>query len=401
MIEADSSNDPPDQEITEPPPATLTIDGREQTAGMTAYCWQRGDGTSLCGDGFGVTTGPEPIPARSTFLAEFEILFEASPGSVQLSIFPASQPAANAPESSDWRYWRPLPGALFTLPGRQNPSIELTLEPGLYVFDLFVDWPDYGEVSYGFLVDVESAMRREVEMQRMQWQETIGDVQPVLMADLPGTYGGLWVEEQPDYRIVIALTEGDIETIRPYLAGYEWADFVEVQPVNYTLEELRADQIVASQAAETVQVLATTAVDIVNNRVELIVGNPGLFYTDLDQAGIELPESVVVLASDPDGELPDTNRGVMLEAIISDDRLIYLPVQPPSESSMAALMEGTLVEVDGCLRIEDDHYADGWLVLWPFGSDIRVDDDRIEVINRNGQPVARVGERLASRRRGG
>ena len=237
-------------------------------------------------------------------------------------------------------------------------------------------------------------MRREVEMQRMQWQETMGEVQPVLMADLPGTYGGLWVEEQPDYRIVIALTEGDIETIRPYLAGYEWADFVEVQPVNYTLEELRADQIVASQAAETVQVLATTAVDIVNNRVELIVGNPGLFYTDLDQAGIELPESVVVLASDPDGELPDTNRGVMLEAIISDDRLIYLPVQPPSESSMAALMEGTLVEVDGCLRIEDDHYADGWLVLWPFGSDIRVDDDRIEVINRNGQPVARVGERL-------
>jgi hypothetical protein len=167
-----------------------------------------------------------------------------------------------------------------------------------------------------------------------------------------------------------------------------------VQPVNYTLEELRADQIVASQAAETVQVLATTAVEIVNNRVELIVGNPGLFYTDLDQAGIELPESVVVLASDPDGELPDTNRGVMLEAIISDDRLIYLPVQPPSGSSMAALMEGTLVEVDGCLRIEDDHYADGWLVLWPFGSDIRVDNDRIEVINRNGQPVARVGERL-------
>jgi len=308
VITADSTVDAPEQASAEPPPAILTIDGWEQMAGITSYCWQQGGGTGLCADAVGVTTGPDPIPAGSTFLAEFEMLLEASPGRVQLSIFPASQPAANAHESSDWRYWSPVPGALFTLPGRQNPSIELTLEPGLYVFNLSVDWPDHGEVSYGFLVDVESAMRREVEMQRMQWQETIGEVQPVLMADLPGTYGGLWVEEQPDYRIVIALTEGDLETIRPYLAGYEWADFVEVQPVNYTLEELRADQIVASQAAETVQVLATTAVDIVNNRVELIVGNPGLFYTDLDQAGIELPESVVVLVSDPEGELPDTNR---------------------------------------------------------------------------------------------
>jgi hypothetical protein len=231
-------------------------------------------------------------------------------------------------------------------------------------------------------------------MQRMQFQETIGDIQPLLMANLPDIYGGLWIEQQPEYRIVVALAEGDIETIRPYLEGHEWADFVEVRPVTYTLEELHSDQAIASQATNSVQVSAITAVDIVNNRVELIVGNPGLFLTDLAQAGIELPESVVVLANDPEGELPDTNRGILLEAITSDDRAIYLPVQPPSGDSMAALMEGTLVEANGCLRIEDDHYADGWLVLWPFGSDIRVADDRIEVINEDGNTVARVGDRL-------
>jgi len=59
-----------------------------------------------------------------------------------------------------------------------------------------------------------------------------------------------------------------------------------------------------------------------------------------------------------------------------------------------ALMEGTLVEVDGCLQIEDGHYADGWMVIWPFGSDIRVADDHIEVINEDGKPVARVGDQL-------
>ena len=107
-----------------------------------------------------------------------------------------------------------------------------------------------------------------------------------------------------------------------------------------------------------------------------------------------MDESVVVLANDPEGELPDTNRGVLLEEITSDDQVIYLPVQPPSGDSMMALMEGTLVEVDGCLRMEDGYYADGWLVLWPFGSDIRVVDDRIEVINEDGKLVARVGDRM-------
>ena len=408
-IAADSPADSPDQVSTEPPPATLTIDGREQNAGITGYCWQRGDGTGICADGIGFTTAPDPIPAESTFLAQFEFMLDADPGRVQLSIFPASQPVLMGPEEDEWLYWKSVPGDPYTLPPNNQPFIELTKEPGLYVFDVFVEWADYGEVNYGFLVDVGSALGLDstafVDDQglpldeaiyRTRFEETIGEFQSLLMADLTGNYGGLWVEQHPEYRIVIALTEGDIETVRPFLDGYEWADFVEVRLVNYTLEELRADQAIASQAADSVQGSAATAVDIVNNQVELIVSNPDLFWADLTQAGIQLPESVIVLASDPEGELPDTHLGALLEAITPDGRVIYLPVQPPSEDSMMALLEGTLVEVDGCLRIEDGHYADGWLVIWPFGSDIRVADDGIEVIDEEGKPVARVGERLGA-----
>jgi hypothetical protein len=408
-IATDSSPDLPDQASTEPPPAILTIDGREQKAGVTGYCWQLGDGTSICADPIGFTTPPDAIPAESTFLAQFEYLLDVKPGRVHLSIFPASQPNLMGPKESDWRYWKSVLGDQFTLSPNNNPSIELTLEPGLYVFDMFVDWPDRGGVNYGFLVDVGGASGRDstafVDDQglpldeatyRSHFEETIGEFQSLLMADLTDTYGGLWVEQHPEYRIVIALTEGDIETVRPFLEGYEWADFVEVLPVNYTLEELRADQAMASQAADSIQGSAVTTVDIVNNRVELIVDNSNLFEADLTQAGVQLPESVVVLASDPEGALPDTNLGVLLDAITSDGRVIYLPVQPPGEDSMMALLEGTLVEVDGCLRIEDGHYADGWLVIWPFGSDIRVADAGIEVIDEESKPVARVGEQLGA-----
>jgi hypothetical protein len=405
----DSSADSPDQASSEPPPATLTINGREQGAGVTGYCWQRGDGTSICADPIGFTTPPDSIPAESTFLAQFEYMLDAKPGRVHLSIFPASQPVLMGPEESDWRYWKSVPGDQFALPPDSNPSIELTLDPGLYVFDMFVDWPDYGGVNYGFLVNVAGALDRdstafvddqglllEKATYRTRFEEIIGEFQYLLMAGLTGTYGGLWVEQHPEYRIMIALTEGDIETVRPYLDGYEWADFVEVLTVDYTLEELRVDQAIASQAADSVQGSTAIAVDIVNNRVELIVGNPDLFLADLTQAGAQLPESVIVLASDTEGELPGTNLGVLLEAMTPDNRVVYLPVQPPSEDSMMALMEGKLVEVDGCLRIEDGHYVDGWLVIWPFGSDIGVTDDGVEVIDEEGEPVARVGEQLGA-----
>lgn len=313
-IVTDSSADSPQQASSEPPAATLTIDGREQNAGITGYCWQQGDGTSICADGIGFTTAPDPIQAESTFLAQFEFMLDANPGRVQLSIFSASQPVLMGPEANDSLYWKSVPGDPYTLPPNNHPFIELTKEPGLYVFDVFVEWADYGEVNYGFLVNVGSALGLDstafVDDQglpldeatfRTRFEETIGEFQSLLMADLIDAYGGLWVEQHPEYRIFIALTEGDIETVRPYLDGYEWSDFVEVRPVIYTLEELRADQAFASQAADSIQGSAATTVDIVNNRVELIVDNPDLFGADLIQAGIELPESVVILASDPEG----------------------------------------------------------------------------------------------------
>ncbi len=106
VIQADSSNDSPDQERTEPPPATLIIADREQMAGITGYCWQSGDGTGICADGIGFTTAPDPIPTESTFLAEFKYMLDAKPGQVHLSIFPASQPVLMGPEDDDWRYWK-------------------------------------------------------------------------------------------------------------------------------------------------------------------------------------------------------------------------------------------------------------------------------------------------------
>ncbi len=240
----------------------------------------------------------------------------------------------------------------------------------------------------------DAGITLEEANQRLVFQETIGDIQPQLMSDLGDTYGGLWVEHEPAYRIVIALTEGDQASIRPYIEGQDWAGYVEVIHVDYTLEELTRDQAAAGRAAETVHASVTTAVDVIHNRVELWVGNPELFQNDLIGAGLRLPPSVVISAFEAGGDLPESNQGLVLEAPTADGRTIYLPKQAPTDMSMAALIEGDLIEVNGCLRLTSADYEHGFLVIWRNDADIRVAGDLIEVLDGRGQPIARVGQPL-------
>lgn len=279
----------------------------------------------------------------------------------------------------------PSTGSPTTSPGEVNANIEKDVN------SLDMDDP---LVRDAMAFAEHQGITLEEAVLRLEHQQTIGDIQPPLEADLPETYGGLWVEHQPEYRIVIALTEGDESTIRPYIEGKPWAEFVEVQHVENSLSDLKDAQAVAIGAAKDINIVVSSAIDVIQNRVEIIVGDPDLFRADLATAGIELPEPVEILPIELDKPLPDTNQGVLIESKTADERTIYLPKQPPTEASMAALMEGMLIEENGCLRVIEEGNRGGFLVLWPFDSNISVSGESIEVLNGAGQVVARVGERL-------
>ncbi len=276
-------------------------------------------------------------------------------------------------------------GSPTTSPGEANANIEKDVN------SLDMDDP---LVRDAMAFAEHQGITLEEAVLRLEHQQTIGDIQPLLEADLPETYGGLWVEHQPEYRIVIALTDGDESTIRPYIEGKPWAEFVEVQHVEHSLSDLKDAQAVAIGAAKDINIAVSTAIDVILNRVEIIVGNPDLFRADLATAGIELPEPVEILPIELNKPLPDTNQGVLIEAKTAEERTIYLPKQPPTEASMAALMEGLLLEENGCLRVTTEGYDEGFFILWPHDTDIRADGEKIELLNGQGQVIARTGEAL-------
>jgi hypothetical protein len=60
---------------------------------------------------------------------------------------------------------------------------------------------------------------------------------------------------------------------------------------------------------------------------------------------------------------------------------------------MTALFEGTLTIEDGCLRLQDGT-GEGYAAIWPFGFGFRVEGEKVEVLGRDRERVAEVGERI-------
>ncbi|MDD5701612.1 MAG: hypothetical protein PHU23_06120 [Dehalococcoidales bacterium] len=81
--------------------------------------------------------------------------------------------------------------------------------------------------------------------------------------------------------------------------------------------------------------------------------------------------------------------------------LTYFPVQKLGYEALAypcALAQGELVLDDGYLRLKPsiglDGTSRGSLIIWPPGSTWQMENDRIQILNQEGKPIARSGETL-------
>ena len=70
----------------------------------------------------------------------------------------------------------------------------------------------------------------------------------------------------------------------------------------------------------------------------------------------------------------------------------FFPVQRGGLDQMDALLEGRLELDNGCLRVK--YFDDNYLLIWPHGFSLRTEGKEIQVIDSDGQLVARVGDRM-------
>jgi hypothetical protein len=146
----------------EPPVAIMKIGEDEQVSGIGSYCWPTEDeGVGMCADTIGIPSSPDPIQVESPFTARFTISHSTTPDTMVLAITPLDAEDRMETEVGGMAWWSPVPTDQSNKQLSPPYEIELELEPGLHLLNVFAQWQELGDVSYGFLVEVSPAQVSE------------------------------------------------------------------------------------------------------------------------------------------------------------------------------------------------------------------------------------------------
>jgi len=280
-------------------------------------------------------------------------------------------------------YWYAAPFSETDVAVAPTPLPTQPVPSGLDPNDALVQDAQYFAASEG--IGLEEAVRR------LRLQEPIGVLGAELERNESATFAGLWIQHQPEYRLVVAFTRDGDQAIKPYVAGGPLEDFVEIRTARYTLAELQAahNEMIGQLNAANIRVSSGTNVQ--ENRVEVYVYDAAQFNEVLREANITLPEAVVPVAS---GTNPVPNLDATPTPLPPGVNVFFPQLAPQISPSLpdTSGIEGVLINDNGCLRVESSVGGESALVLWPPEVILHPTPDVIEVRKQDGSVVARVGE---------
>ncbi len=129
-------------------------------------------------------------------------------------------------------------------------------------------------------------------IERLKLQEPIGELSSKLEAEESATFAGLWIQHQPEYRVVVSFTNCGEDTIRKYVEDGPLANLVEVRTAEVSLTELKEKQRDAMNTASKLGIAVDADINVFKNQVELYTTDYTKFDTTLELTGTRLPNNV-------------------------------------------------------------------------------------------------------------
>ncbi len=145
-----------------------------------------------------------------------------------------------------------------------------------------------GAVMYANRFDVSLAEANE----RLARQSVIGTLGAQLANSFPESFAGLWIENAPTYRVVVATTSSDLADIREMTEESGVAQYVVLRHADYSLVELDAKRAAIQPLVEAI---GFADVDIPANGLTVDVTHP-LNLADAARA-VGLPQDRITVRS--------------------------------------------------------------------------------------------------------
>ncbi len=158
---------------------------------------------------------------------------------------------------------------------------------------------------------------------RLDLQEAFPDLEPQLEDNEEATFGGLWIQHEPEYKIVVAFTHNGENMITKY-SDYipaNVAPYIEVRTVEMSVVDLLAEQNALLSSLNKVGISADSRIDVKNNCVsaDIVRGDESKFRLMEHSGKIEIPEKLKINFVDGLAK-PTTNiyGGLTLDDYYSD-----------------------------------------------------------------------------------
>jgi hypothetical protein len=216
-----------------------------------------------------------------------------------------------------------------------------------------------------------------------------GHLNATLQAAEPETFAGLWIENEPVHKVIVQFTRDGEKTLKPYIAGTPLEGQVEVRKAKVSFRDLTAIADDLYKRLHDLGLPFSASVDVTGNRVLVFITDQVLWENFLREAGLKLPDYVsITQIYEPLQSTPDFQITLV-------PGLFFPQLRARSTEFMAALLEGQLILEDGCLRVQTSYSPQSNLVIWQPDYFPTQNGERIEILNRDGQVVARVGEAVS------
>ena len=135
----------------------------------------------------------------------------------------------------------------------------------------------------------------EEAITRLTLQEPIGELGAELEAREADTLAGLWIQHEPEYRVVVAFTRDGESTIGKYVQDGLLADIIEVRTADATLRELEQAQARANQIIDGLGFQLSSGINVIRNRVEIYASDRAQLEEALRGSGKTLPAHVQIM----------------------------------------------------------------------------------------------------------
>jgi len=230
----------------------------------------------------------------------------------------------------------------------------------------------------------------EEAYERLRAEDPIGTLQAELAEREAETFAGLWIENEPSYRVVVAFTRDGEKTLEPYLKN-RTIPGLEVRRARVSLAKLEMIQAQAMRELDKLDFEVHVFLFVQDNRVEVHVSDRAWFESELRRVGAQLPEGVELVVVE--GGSTARNKDLLLTPPVPG---IAFPRQKPTEGlreSMCAMLVGMLRLRDTCLYVQSLG-GGSVLPIWPPEFTLRVEGDQVLVINGEGQVTVHAGEEV-------